>query len=233
MGVASTSDPRSRVLISLEAGSERLAVLALGGRISGKAYAAAEFELAGTLAFAAAIALKNAHLVEQLHSAATTDDLTGLYNRRAVEQRLDAEISRATRHQITTTVVLLDLDKFKQVNDNMGHAAGDRLLVLMAQILQRQARTLDAVGRLGGDEFLAILPMTSPEEAMIFVGRVLKDISTIEALHPEFGVQSVSLGLAAAPLHGSSVGALLAAADVALYRAKRAGRNIAVVAEGS
>ena len=231
VALATIVDPRSKVLISLEAGTERMAVLALGSRISGKPYGPAEFELGSTLSFAAAIALKNAHLVEQLHSAATTDELTGLYNRRAVEQRLDAEISRATRHQITTTVVLLDLDRFKLVNDTLGHAAGDRLLVHMGQVLRHQARTLDAVGRLGGDEFLVILPMTSPEEALIFVGRVLKDVNAIDATHPEYGPQSISIGIAAAPRHGSSVSALLAAADVALYKAKRSGRNAAEIAE--
>jgi diguanylate cyclase (GGDEF)-like protein len=231
ISLASQVDPRTKVLISLEAGTERLAVLALGARISGKNYGVAEFELAGTLSFAAAIALKNALLVEQLHSAATTDGLTGLYNRRAVEQRLEAEISRATRHQLTTTIVLLDLDRFKQVNDSLGHAGGDRLLVLIADILRQQCRTLDAVGRLGGDEFLVILPMTSPEEAMVFVGRVLNDIKSLETAHPEFGRQSVSLGIAAAPRHGATLNALMASADVALYKAKNSGRNAVAHAE--
>lgn len=232
VALAAVVDPRSRLLISLEAGSERLAVVALGARISGKPYGLPEFELAGTLSFAAAIALKNAMLVEQLHSAATTDELTGLYNRRAVEQRLDSEISRAARHGLTTTVVLLDLDHFKSVNDSLGHAAGDRLLIALAEILSHQARTLDSVGRLGGDEFLVILPMTTPDEAMVFVGRVLKDVADLTERHAEFGPQSVSIGIAAAPRHGSSVGSLLAAADVALYRAKRSGRNMVQVAGG-
>ncbi len=231
ISLASQVDPRTRILISLEAGTERLAVLALGSRISGKNYGPSEFELAGTLSFAAAIALKNAMLVEQLHSAATTDALTGLYNRRAVEQRLDAEISRATRHQLTTTIVLLDLDRFKQVNDSLGHAGGDRLLVLIADILRQQCRTLDAVGRLGGDEFLVILPMTSPDEAMVFVGRVLADIRNLESAHPEFGRQSVSLGIAAAPRHGATINSLLASADVALYKAKNSGRNAVEIAD--
>lgn len=231
VGLAKLADPRARVMVSLDAGPERLAVLALGNRISGKEYGQPEFELAGTLAFAAAIALKNAHLVEQLHSAATTDDLTGLYNRRAIEQRLDAEISRATRHQLNTTVVLLDVDRFKQVNDTMGHAAGDRLLVRIGRILRRQARTLDVVGRLGGDEFLVILPMTLPREGMVFVSRVLNDIAEMENAHPEFGRRTVSLGLAAAPQHGTSASEVLAAADAALYKAKRGGRNMAEIAE--
>ncbi len=231
VGLARLADPRTRVTISLDSGPERLAVLALGTRISGKDYGAPEFELAGTLAFAAAIALKNAHLVEQLHSAATTDELTGLYNRRAIEQRLGAEISRAQRHQLHTTIVLLDVDRFKQVNDTLGHAAGDRLLILIGRILRQQGRALDVVGRLGGDEFLVILPMTTPQEAMVYVARALKDIAEMEANHPEFGRRTVSLGLASAPRHGTTVDEVLAAADEALYAAKRGGRNSVEIAE--
>ena len=171
----------------LDAGAERMAVLVLGSRISDKLYGRAELELAGTLSFAAAIALKNSELVEQLHSAATTDELTGLYNRRALEERLAAEISRSLRHQLHTSVLLLDLDRFKVVNDTMGHAAGDRLLIQIARILRQQCRALDVVGRLGGDEFLVILPMTKPAEAQVFVARVQNSLREFEKNNPDLG----------------------------------------------
>ncbi|HTO72166.1 MAG TPA: diguanylate cyclase [Gemmatimonadales bacterium] len=218
--------PKStELLISLEAGAERLAIMALGPRLHDRAYGAAEHELAGTLAFAAAIALKNAQLVEQLHSAATTDELTGLLNRRAMEERLEAETARALRHQLRTSVVLFDIDRFKLVNDSLGHPAGDRMLVLIADLLRAQCRTLDAVGRFGGDEFLVILPMTSPDEAMAFVGRLQQRVASLEQSHPEFGRPTLSLGIAETPRHGSTVSEILAAADAALYRAKRSGRD--------
>jgi diguanylate cyclase (GGDEF)-like protein len=215
----------TELLISLEAGAERLAVMALGPRLHDRAYGPAEHELAGTLAFAAAIALKNAQLVEQLHSAATTDELTGLLNRRAMEERLEAETARAMRHQLRTSVVLFDIDRFKLVNDSLGHPAGDRMLVLIADLLRAQCRTLDAVGRFGGDEFLVILPMTSPEESMAFVTRLQQRVASIEQSHPEFGRPTLSLGIAETPKHGSTVSGILAAADAALYRAKRSGRD--------
>ncbi len=215
----------TELLISLEAGAERLAVMALGPRLHDRAYGPAEHELAGTLAFAAAIALKNAQLVEQLHSAATTDELTGLLNRRAMEERLEAETARALRHQLRTSVVLFDIDRFKLVNDSLGHPAGDRMLVLIADLLRAQCRTLDAVGRFGGDEFLVILPMTSPDEAMAFVTRLQQRVAGLEQSHPEFGKPTLSLGIAETPRHGSTVGEILAAADAALYRAKRSGRD--------
>jgi diguanylate cyclase (GGDEF)-like protein len=231
VAVASLVADGAQLIVPLDAGAERMAVLVLGGRISEKPYGRPELELAGTLSFAAAIALKNAELVEQLHSAATTDELTGLYNRRALEERLAAEISRGLRHQLHTSVLLLDLDRFKVINDTMGHAAGDRLLVLVANLLRQQARALDVVGRLGGDEFLVVLPMTKPTEAQVFVGRVQTSLEQLARAHPEFGQCTLSIGIAEAPRHGSTVGALLAAADTALYRAKRGGRNTVEVAE--
>src|SRR5689334_10414940 len=223
--------PGAELVVPLDAGAERMAVLVLGSRISDKLYGRAESELAGTLSFAAAIALKNSELVEQLHSAATTDELTGLCNRRALEERLGAEISRSLRHQLHTSVLLLDLDRFKVVNDTMGHAAGDRLLIQVAKVLRQQCRALDVVGRLGGDEFLVILPMTKPSEAQVFVGRVQASLKAMEQAHPEFGACTLSMGVAESPRHGTTVSSLLAAADSALYKAKRAGRNTVEVAD--
>ena len=230
VGVAQLFGGGAEVVVPLDAGTERMAVLVLGPRISDKPYGRAELELAGTLSFAAAIALKNSELVTQLQSAATTDELTGLYNRRALEERLGAEISRSLRHQLRTTVILVDLDRFKNVNDTLGHAAGDRLLIEVAAVLRRECRTLDVCGRLGGDEFLVILPMTRPDEAMVFVSRVQAGFERLEQLHPEFGACSASFGLAECPEHGTTVHSVMAASDAALYRAKRGGRNAVTVA---
>ncbi len=230
VALASLLPKGTQLVVPLDAGADRLALMVLGPRINKRPYGRPEHELAATLSFAAAIALKNAELVERLHSAATTDELTGLYNRRALEERLDAELSRGTRHQLRTSVVLLDIDRFKPINDTLGHAAGDRLLTMLGEILRQECRTLDVVGRLGGDEFLVVLPMTSAREAMVFVERVQRRIADINKLAPEFGPQSVSIGVAQAPDQGSNVNAILAAADEAMYQAKRSGRDNAVVA---
>jgi diguanylate cyclase (GGDEF)-like protein len=127
---------------------------------------------------------------------------------------------------------MIDLDRFKIINDTMGHAAGDRLLVLVGGILRQQCRALDVVGRLGGDEFLVILPMTTPDEARIYVKRVEESMAALSASHPEFGSSTLSIGIAESPRHGTTVSSLLAAADNALYRAKRGGRNAVEVADG-
>lgn len=231
VAIASLLPAGTELVVPLDAGAERLAVLVLGPGLNERPYGRAEHELAGTLAFAAAIALKNAELVERLHSAATTDELTGLYNRRALEERLEAELSRAVRHELNTSVVLIDIDRFKPINDTLGHAAGDRLLILLADTLQQQCRTLDTVGRLGGDEFLVVLPMTSADEAMVFVRRVQKQVKLIGEEHPEFGNQTISLGIGECPRHGANVSAILASADRALYHAKRSGRNTVAIAD--
>ena len=168
--------------------------------------------------------------MERLHSAATTDELTGLLNRRALEERLIAEISRSSRHQVRTTIAMIDLDRFKVINDTLGHAAGDRFLILVAQLLTRQVRSMDVVGRLGGDEFVVILPMTSATEAMVFIARVQSAMALLSSEHPEFGNATMSIGIAEAPRHGTTPAALLAAADGALYMAKRGGRDATEVA---
>jgi diguanylate cyclase (GGDEF)-like protein len=230
VAIAALLPADTQLVFPLDAGAERLAVLAFGPRLNDRPYGRPEHELAATLAFAAAIALKNSELVERLHSAATTDELTGLYNRRALEERLEAELSRGVRHDLHTTVVLIDIDRFKPINDTLGHAAGDRFLALLADVLREQCRTLDVVGRLGGDEFLVVLPMTSAEEGLVFVRRVQAKVAEIGKMHPEFGQQTISLGVSESPKHGANVGTILAAADAALYQAKRAGRNTVALA---
>ena len=227
--VAALAPPTTELVVPLDAGAERLAVLLLGPRLNDRPYGPAELDLAGTLSFAAAIALKNAHLVEQLQTAANTDELTTLLNRRALEERLGAELSRSSRHALDTTIILLDLDNFKLVNDSGGHAAGDELLRGLGRLLKEQCRQPDVVGRLGGDEFLVMLPMTSPREAMVLVGRVQAGLSRLAPLGQGHPIH-VSIGVAAAPRHGTTVGSLMAAADAAMYKAKRAGGNRAEVA---
>jgi diguanylate cyclase (GGDEF)-like protein len=229
-GLGSSLPAGTSLVVPLDAGSERLALVLLGPRLNQLTYGRAERDLAGTLSFAAAIALKNAELVERLHSAATTDELTGLFNRRALEERLEAEISRSYRHQIKTSVVLIDVDRFKLINDTLGHAAGDRYLALVGQVLTKHVRTLDVVGRLGGDEFLVILPMTSASEALVFINRLQGGLQDLTSKHPEFGVATLSFGIAEAPRHGRTPTSILAAADSALYAAKRGGRNLVEIA---
>jgi diguanylate cyclase (GGDEF)-like protein len=224
-GLADQVPAGAELILPIDTREERLAVLVLGPRINQMPYGQKERDLAATLSFTAAMALHNAELVSRLNSEATTDTLTGLPNRRALEMRLEAELSRGVRHQFRTTVALIDVDHFKLVNDTQGHAAGDRYLTMIGQALSQHVRALDVVGRWGGDEFLVILTMTSVGEALTFVDRLQTGVQEIASRHAEYHTATLSFGLAEAPRHGRTAAALLAAADAALYAAKHGGRN--------
>ncbi len=155
-----------------------------------------------------------------LANQAATDPLTGLANRRALHERLMADVSRAQRHSSTVAVALVDLDEFKQVNDMRGHGAGDDLLIRVADCLSQHARAEDTVARLGGDEFAWIMPETSREQALVAIERVRRHVS---ATSPQDRV-TVSAGICdtTASWHPAE---LLRFADSALYWSKTNGRN--------
>ena len=158
---------------------------------------------------------------EKQASEARIDALTGLANRRALEEILAAEISRAQRFEHELAVVLLDLDRFKEINDSFGHAAGDEMLRAVSRLLSSLARQGDTVARWGGEEFVVVLPETDLAGARRFAERLRR---TIEANSVEDMQTTASCGVAAM-LPEDSVEALLGAADRALYQAKSNGRN--------
>jgi diguanylate cyclase (GGDEF)-like protein len=158
---------------------------------------------------------------EEQASEARIDALTGLANRRALEEILAAEISRAQRFEHQLAVVLLDLDRFKEINDSFGHAAGDVMLRTVSRLLTSLARQGDTVARWGGEEFVVVLPETDLDGAHRFAERLRR---TIEAHPVEEMRTSASCGVATM-LPDDSVEALLGAADQGLYQAKSNGRN--------
>ena len=157
-------------------------------------------------------------LAQEVYRMALLDPLTGLFNRRYIEQRLEDEIKRSQRHGRALSVILFDLDEFKQVNDTYGHGAGDALLKAFADRLSRATRGSDASARYGGDEFLVVLPECKPEN----VQHVLK---RLEGIRVEVEGRNLSLALSAGwaeLISGESAKELLARADTALYANKRA-----------
>lgn len=153
------------------------------------------------------------------------DTVTGLPNRVLLADRLDQETIRAARNARGFALVMFDLDGFKQVNDTWGHAAGDRLLAMVAERARGGARASDTVGRLSGDEFLAILPETGLEGALGVAEKMRDALAQPFQLGMAKATLSASLGVAVFPEHGDDAEALQRAADAALYEAKRAGRN--------
>jgi diguanylate cyclase (GGDEF)-like protein len=158
---------------------------------------------------------------EEQASEARIDSLTGLANRRAIEEVLAAEISRAHRFAHQLAIVLLDLDRFKEINDSFGHGAGDVMLRAVSRLLTSLARQGDTVARWGGEEFVVVLPETDLDGARRFAERLRR---TIEAHSVGEMRTSASCGVATM-LPDDTVEALVGAADQALYQAKSNGRN--------
>jgi len=158
------------------------------------------------------------------------DVLTGLPNRALLADRLEQETARARRTGERFAVLVFDLDGFKAVNDTWGHTAGDRLLAMAAERMRRSLRASDTVGRVGGDEFLALLPQTSEQGAMEAAEKLRLAIDAPFLLESGEARVGVSIGIAVHGVHGEDSEALQRAADTALYDAKREGKNRACVA---
>jgi diguanylate cyclase (GGDEF)-like protein len=168
---------------------------------------------------------------QRIEHLAHFDMVTGLPNRALLSDRLAQETARSRRNSLGFAVLLFDLDGFKSVNDTWGHAAGDRVLSLVAERARKCVRASDTVGRLGGDEFLAILPETSLEGASGVATKLREALAEPYPLDNAAARLSASVGISLFPDHGTDPGQLQRAADAALYRAKRDGKNRTVVAE--
>lgn len=162
-------------------------------------------------------------LVSRLSDSARRDPLTGLLNRRGFEERLATELARATRAERPVALVVGDVDHFKSVNDMLGHPAGDAVLLRVAKVLERVGRAGDTVARLGGEEFVFIVPDADREMAFELAERARLAVEKAFAQEPV--PLTVSFGAVAFPADGTTADSLLATADRALYAAKNAGRN--------
>lgn len=181
--------------------------------------------------------LREAHHRVTLEELATTDALTGLYNFRALASRVDEEMGRAVRYGYAISCVMLDLDRLKSLNDEHGHGTGNRALAAVGELLRGDLRGADFAARYGGDEFLVLLPHQAPAEAKVFADRFRSALRELvlesESGEPISGL-TVSAGVAGHLPGGPALetgGALLRAADLALYEAKRSGRDRVVMHE--
>ena len=169
--------------------------------------------------------IRNACQYALVQQAALTDALTGIPNKRALDEALARECSRGDRHGDTCTLILCDLDHFKQINDTYGHVVGDHILKAVAQELRKATRNCDELYRFGGEEFAVLLPQTNQEQAYQVAERIREFIATIRVNCGDVDVTtSASLGVAMR-LRDESADQWVARADHTLYRAKRTGRN--------
>lgn len=163
---------------------------------------------------------------EVIRQQAFYDYLTALPNRTLFYDRLHMGIRRARRDKKMIAVIILDLDRFKEVNDNWGHAAGDALLKAVAQRLQALVRDTDTVARYGGDEFTFILPaINRKEDALLIARKIIKSFKEPFVLDACELAVTCSLGMAIYPTHSDDIDTLMKKADIAMYRAKARGRN--------
>ncbi len=164
---------------------------------------------------------------EILQHLSSTDYLTGLYNHRFLQERIEEELSLSIRKQLPVSVIMVDLDHFKRVNDEQGHLFGDRVLREIASTLKKSTRACDTVARYGGEEFLILLPATEVEGAVLIAERALEQIQSL-ALENEGVPVAITASFGVAGFVPAAIGRreeLVAKADRAMYRAKEAGRN--------
>lgn len=211
-----------------------LATLCLGGLVS---LAVLYEPWLVVLAIPPMFTLQRGALMRELEAAATTDAKTGLLNAIAWEHLADRELARATRDGSGLAILIIDIDRFKRVNDVFGHLVGDVVLRRVGRAIAAEMREYDGVGRFGGEEFVAVLPQVSPADAMVVAERVRNRVNRLRmselvdgAAVTDHDTLSVSVGVSCTDFGATDVPELLRAADSALYAAKEGGRNRVVLA---
>ena len=229
-GTFALSAPLGRI------GSDREPVGAMTVARTGRAFSASEQNVFYYLAGQAAASIENVALHEMVTEQAITDELTGLPNTRAFRDSIEKEAARAARFRHDLSLLMLDIDDFKEVNDTYGHLQGDAVLRAVGRILGAESRGIDEPARYGGEEFVVALPETGPEGALELGERIRALIAEEKVARVDGkGEISVTASFGAATMPGAGQDAieLIAAADAALYEAKRTGKNRVVVAEGN
>src|SRR3990170_4144681 len=224
--------PRSVLCVPVTSKKKTIGVLEILNKKDGIPFTNKDTELLLKLVDQAAIAIERSNLYQKMANLAITDDLTKLFNLRYLYRVLDLEVKRSKRYNSIFSVIFLDLDCFKLVNDKYGHLHGSKTLVEVASILVRALREVDIISRYGGDEFVIVLPHTPVEKAIRIAERLQRDINHHHFLKDEGLALKVtaSFGVAGFPDHAQDEIELLRLSDQAMYLAKSLGKNRVVIA---
>jgi diguanylate cyclase (GGDEF)-like protein len=220
--------------IPLSAQSEHIGILHFcESPNTGKPLLDDEWGMLGTIADSIALALANIRMRESLHTQAIRDSLTGLYNRRYLDETLPREIHRAGRYNQPISLLILDIDNFKRFNDTFGHDAGDMVIKNLANLMLSAIRTNDVACRYGGEEFIIILPNAAIEAALERADQLRESMSKLAISYngQQLGMVTVSIGVSTFPKDGTSRDDLIMKADAALQDAKSGGKNQVVVSQ--
>jgi diguanylate cyclase (GGDEF)-like protein len=226
--VAGYEECAAEACLPLMSFGESLGVLVLDSATRG-AFDASDVQALQPVADICATAIQNAHHYEHARQLANVDGLTGIYNRRFFEQRILEEMERCRRYQSGMSVLMIDIDNFKRLNDEFGHLLGDEVLRQVSQIFVQQLRKIDVVCRFGGEEFAILVPETTGASALQVSEKLRRMIETWNFPGVPRPV-TVSIGIAEFPVHSSTRDELVGAADAAMYLAKSSGRNRVFVA---
>jgi len=221
------TETRALVCIPLTSRGRVIGAVELANRTAGGPFTERDLETLRTMMEPAAITIENALLFKKLEDLSVTDDLTKLYNSRYLDHFLQQEVKRSRRYGYSVSLMFLDLDGFKSVNDRHGHLAGSRTLTEVGKVIRSIVRETDIVSRYGGDEFTVVLPQTGAEGARIIAERVREALAEhvfLDAVGLAVRV-TASIGIASYPDHGDTREDLIGHADQAMYRVKERGKN--------
>ncbi|MBP1599935.1 MAG: sensor diguanylate cyclase [Acidobacteria bacterium] len=221
---------QSILCFPLQLRGERIGVIELINRKEG-GFTAEDEKLIQMLIHPITVAVRTIHMFEYSERLTVTDDLTKVFNYRYLMGYLVSEVKRCLRYKKKLSLLFIDVDGFKRINDTFGHLVGSRALAELAQVFRKIVRETDIIGRYGGDEFVVILPETPLSGAMVIAERIRKKVEDYEFVAQNVNIRmTVSLGIANCPKHTLTAEGLIKKADAAMYRAKELSRNSIKVA---
>ena len=218
---------RTILYLPLRTRDENMGILMVDNLLSQQEIPPEQFPILSAVAGQLGMAIKNSRLFQGVEELSITDGLTGLYLLRYFRQRLKEEFYRAERTHGQLSLMILDIDHFKRINDSYGHPAGDTILTTVAERVLANARKVDLTARYGGDEFVILLPDTAAEEALLLAERLHQAVSNEPVILTDKSSihLTVSIGVATYPTHAATIDELIKRADEALYWIKSHGRN--------